>query len=67
MLQSARFRAFTVSELLMENQQVGGRGKITIPPPQPRLKPSLTGLSITSKICLPPSAWGKDTMMIRLA
>ena len=37
MLQNARFRAFTVSELLRENQQVGGIGKITIPPPQPRL------------------------------
>ena len=31
MLQNARFTAFTASELLRENQQVGGRGKITIP------------------------------------
>ena len=70
MLQNARFTAFTASELLRENQQVGGRGKITIPhnhpdygkllfckPPYglaPYSKPNLTGLSITSKMCLTP-------------
>ena len=38
MLQNASFTAFTASELLRENQQVGRRGKITVPPPQPRLE-----------------------------
>ena len=37
MLQNARVKAFTGSELLRENQQLDGRGKITIPPPPPRL------------------------------
>ena len=33
MLQNARVTAFTVTELLRENQQGGGGGKITLPPP----------------------------------
>ena len=43
MLQNVRVTAFTVSELLRENQQVGrGEGdKITFPSTQIRVKPNL--------------------------
>ena len=46
MWQNARVTAFTVSELLRENQQGGGRGKIT--PPTPRLDLSYYKKKITT-------------------
>ena len=39
-MQNARVTAFTVSELLRENQQGGGGDKITPPPTQIRVKPA---------------------------
>ena len=47
MLQNSRFTAFTVSELLRENQWGGGGGGIICPPPQPpqiRVKGTLLSL-----------------------
>ena len=35
--------------------------------PTPKFKTQLTSLSITPKICLPPSSWEEDTMIIRSA
>ena len=35
MLQNSRVTAFTVSDLLRENQQDGGEGGVKLPPPPP--------------------------------
>ena len=46
MLQNARVTAFTVSELLRENQQGGGRVKLSPLPPLPRLRSKKNNVSI---------------------
>ena len=48
MLQNARVTAFTVSELLRENQQEG-EGKINPPPPPTLHQPSRLGLKFGFK------------------
>ena len=51
MLQNSRVIAFTVSELLRENQQDGGRGgwggvKLSLPPPPPPPRLGLKALFV---------------------
>ena len=49
MLQNASVAAFTVSELLRENQQVEGGG-VKLPPPPPPT--TISGLTIDNKVVI---------------
>ena len=46
MLQNSRVTAFTVSDLLRENQQDGGEGGVKLPPPPPPTRLGLKALFV---------------------